>query len=247
MNPAWLPAAVALLALLGAGIVIVRRWLRHLERHAGTDWGARGLNRIDGLVRLFCHRYHHLRADPVPLPDHGGAIVVANHVSGLDPLLMIAACRRPLRFVIAREQYQRFGLLWLFRWGRCIPVDRAARPERALREALRALRAGEVVALFPHGGIHLEHQPRRKLKGGVAALARATGCPVVALHIDGVRGQGQVFSALWLRSRARLWAFAPLHCRAGEEQTLLHQLAAQIEGHWQRQHRGHPPPVIHHP
>lgn len=243
----WWSLAATVVLLGGAGWWLLRRGLHRLEHHTGTDWGARGLNRIDGLFRLFCYRYHHLRADPVPLPEHGGAIVAANHVSGLDPLLLIAACRRPLRFVIAREQYERFGLQWLFRWGGCIPVDRAARPERALREALRALRAGEVVALFPHGAIHLAHEPRRKLKGGVAALARVTGCPVVPLHIEGVRGEGFVLAALWLRSRVRLRAFPPLHCAPGEEPMFLHQLAGRIEGRWQREHRAHPPLPTQHP
>jgi len=249
VNSDWLYLASAGLVLICAAAVawVVRRWLHSLERHARADWGANGLNRIDGLFRLFCYRFHRLRADPVPLPDHGGAIVVANHISGLDPLLMIAACNRPLRFVIAREQYERFGLQWLFRWGGCIPVDRAARPERALREALRALRAGEVVALFPHGAIHLEHEPHRKLKGGVAALSRLSGCPVVPLHIEGVRGEGFVLAALCLRSRARLWAFPPLRCSAGEEKPFLHELAVQIEGRWQRHHRAHPPRPARHP
>lgn len=249
MSPVGVLVGFATLALLCLGLawIALPRWLHHLECRAGADWSARGLNRIDGLIRLYCRRYHRLRADTVPLPSHGGAIVVANHVSGLDPLLLIASCRRPLRFIIAREQYQRLGLRWLFRWGGCIPVDRAVRPERALRDALRALRAGEVVALFPHGGIHLDHEPHRKLKGGVAALARLTGCPVVPLRIEGVRGQGFVVAALWLRSRARLRAFPLLQCEAGEEHAFLHRLAGQIEGRWQRQHRGQPPQGTHAP
>ncbi len=242
MSIPWL-LAVAAVALLAGGVAAwrgLRRWLQRLERLSRADWGARGLNRIAGLFRLFCHRYHHMRCDPIPLPREGGAIVVSNHISGLDPVLLIAATRRPLRFIIAREQYQRFGLHWLFHWGRCIPVDRAARPERALREALRALRAGEVVMLFPHGTIHLDHEPRRKLKGGVAALARLTGCPVVPLHIEGVRGQGLVLGALWRRSRVRVRALPPLYCEAGEEPQFLHELAARIEGRWHREHRLRP-------
>lgn len=233
----YLAIAVALPAVVGVALRGFRRWLNRLERYSRADWGTRALNRIAGLFRLFCLRYHRMRCDPIPLPREGGAIVVANHVSGLDPVLLIAATRRPLRFIIAREQYQRFGLNWLFRGGGCIPVDRAARPERAMREALRVLRAGEVVMLFPHGSIHLDHEPRRKLKGGVAALARLTGCPVIPLHIEGVRGQGLVLGALWMRSRVRVRALQPQYCAVGEESQFLHELAGLIEGRSRRGHR----------
>ncbi len=61
-------------------------------------------------------------------------MVVANHISGLDPLLMAAASRRSLHFMIAREQYERFGLKWLFRMAGCIPVDRERAPEKGAGE-----------------------------------------------------------------------------------------------------------------
>jgi len=74
---------------------------------------------------------------------------VSNHVSGLDPLLLIAATRRPLRFVIAREEYERWGLRWLLHAVGCIPIARGRNPRSALSAARAALEAGEVVALFP--------------------------------------------------------------------------------------------------
>jgi 1-acyl-sn-glycerol-3-phosphate acyltransferase len=202
-------------------------WLR-LERHAGADWGSRHLNRLDGLNRLFCRRFHRLRPEPLALPATGPALVVANHVSGLDPLLLIAASPRPLRFIIAKEQYQRFGLQWLFRAVGCIPVDRRGRPERALREAVRALAAGEVVALFPEGAIRRPDQPPRPLKGGVARLARLVGCAVYPVRIAGVRGVGHTLPAVLLRSHAHLTAQPPVDCAAAEERACLDHLAHAI-------------------
>ena len=158
---------LAVLLLLG-----VRLW-RTVDAHRGPDWGGPWLNRLDGLNRLLCRRYHRLPAVWLPLPDRGPVLLASNHVSGLDPLLLVAASRRPLRFLIAREQYERRGLQWLFRAAGCIPVDRAARPEQALRAALRALQAGEAVALFPHGRIHLESDPPRALSALGARPGRA--------------------------------------------------------------------------
>lgn len=152
-------AGVAVAAAAAGG---VRRLIRAGEAPHQVNWGGRWINRIDGWLRLFCRHYHRLPGNALHLPGRGGAIVVANYVSGLDPLLLIAASRRPLRFLIARERYERFGLTWLFRLGGCIAEDRVVRPQRALREALRALRAGEVVTLFPHGAIHADATPPLK-------------------------------------------------------------------------------------
>mgnify|MGYP000415503853 CR=1 FL=1 len=194
-----------------------------------VNWGRPWLNAIDGLNRIFCRRFHHLQHHDIALPATGGALVVCNHVSGLDPLLMIAACKRPLRFLIAREEYERRGLHWLLKGVGCIPVDRKGRPEQALREALRVLRQGEVVALFPHGHIHLDNAPPRRLKGGVIWLAQQSGAPVVPMRLTGVRGEGRTVSAVLFPSRARLQGFAPLHC-TDDEQACLQQIADYIEG-----------------
>ena len=85
------------------------------EQENQADWGNKWLNRLDGLNRIFCHRYHRLPKTYLALPESGSAVVAANHNSGLDPLVLVAASKRPLRFMIAREEYQRFGLHGLFK------------------------------------------------------------------------------------------------------------------------------------
>ncbi len=231
---------VSVAALVGG--LLGWRLLKVCEAANETDWGHRWLNRLDGLNRLFCHRYHRLRHDAIDLPRQGPALVVSNHISGLDPLVMIAASRRPLRFVIAAEQYERYGFNLLYRAVGCIPVDRSARPEKALRAALRALEQGEVIALFPHGRIHLDNHPPRKLKGGVAWLARRTSCPIVPLRIDGIRGHGQVVSAVMMRSNASVTAYPPVYCHDTDHDDCLEHLASFIEGRTTDLGGGTPPP-----
>lgn len=180
-------------------------WLSHQCFKANqTDWGSPWLNWVDGLNKLWCVHFHHLQPVELSLPSTGPAIVVSNHVSGLDPLLMIACSRRPLRFLIAREQYGRFGLQWLFRSAGCIPVDRERSPEKALRQAFKALREGQVVALFPYGKIHLKSDPPRRTKAGAARLAAISKAPVVPLRISGVAREGHVVSAVFVRSSAKV-------------------------------------------
>jgi 1-acyl-sn-glycerol-3-phosphate acyltransferase len=219
-------SAAVLVAVFLAGVVLRKR----CRAAARADWGRGWLNTLDGLNRIFCRRFHRLRATHLPLPQHGPALVVANHVSGLDPLLMVAACQRPLRFIIAREQYERFGLRWLLRAIGCIPVDRAASPHRALAAARRALQHGEVVALFPQGRIHLDTEGPVRLKPGILHLAKLSGAPVYPLRIDGVRGAGRTLRAVFLRSRARLTVFPHLYYEEGVPERMLETLGRQLCG-----------------
>lgn len=217
-------------ALLALVLFVLWRLWRAVGAANEADWGHAWMNRLDGLNRLLCWHYHRLQADSIELPEQGPAILVANHISGLDPLLLIAASPRPLRFIIAAEQYHRFGFTWLFHAVGCIPVDREGRPERAFRAALKALEEGEVVALFPHGTIHLDNEPPRRLKPGAVRLAQLARCPITPVRLEGVKAQGRIFLPVFLRARAKIENFPPLTCG---EQTLsdcMHQLQQRLDG-----------------
>jgi len=194
---------------------------RRLLKLSQADWGKGWMRALDGLVRLFVLKFHHARLERIELPEKGPALVVSNHISGLDPLLMVTASRRPLRFIIATEQYERFGLKWLFRAARCIPVDRTHRPERALRHARSALRRGEVVALFPHGKIHLDSDPPRKLKRGFAKLSQWAEVPVYPCRIEKVGGAGHTILALLMRGEPSLKAYSATACEEEKEASCL--------------------------
>lgn len=217
-----------MIAFISLSIVAISIWLIGLY-HARADWGGPSVNWLDGWTRLLCRYLHRLPEQYIALPESGAAIVVANHVSGVDPLLLIAASRRPLRFLIAREEYQRPIVNWLFKKAGCIPVDRSGRPEQALRQALRALQQGEVIALFPHGKIHLDSDPPRKIKGGVARLANWSGACVFPVRIDGVSAQGKVFTAPFVPSRAQLRIAPPLTCSAESVAQCLKAITQAIE------------------
>jgi len=199
------------------------------QKAAVADWGGTRVNWIDGLVRLLCRHLH--RQDErvqIPLPEKGPAIVVANHMSGLDPFLLITACKRPLRFLIAREEYERPILHWLFKASGCIPVDRSGRPEKALRQALRALQEGEVVALFPHGRILLDDELPHKIKGGVARLAIWSDATIYPVRIDGVGAEGSVGLAPIMPSNVVLTVGEPLRCHIDDMKDCLASISKDI-------------------
>ena len=219
-----------LLAIAIAIVLLLFRWLfRKADAANGADWGSKWMNRLDGLNRLFLQSYHKCHIEPVPLPEEGPALVVANHISGLDSMMMLAACNRPVHFIIASEQYYRFGLTWLFRLGGCIPVDRSSRDDSAFQAALQALREGKVVGLFPEGGMHLPGKGPRRLKRGVARLARLSGSPVYPMHVSGVSLPGHVLPAVIWPNQARLQSHPAVACDTLEERECLEQLAQVLK------------------
>jgi 1-acyl-sn-glycerol-3-phosphate acyltransferase len=219
MNPAWWAIVASLLLVVAA---LIWKLKRLGKRHGAADWGGPFLNHLDGLMRLFCAGFHRLRYEPLPVPEAGGAIVAANHLSGLDPIILSAASRRPLRFVIATEQYRHPMLRWFYDLIGCIPVDRTGAPEKAFYSARRALAEGQIVVLFPQGRIRLPGDARRPLKRGVIALAAMAEVPVIPARISGVGGPGRLVSALFIRSHARIHAGQPIDVDGSrDEQALL--------------------------
>ncbi len=218
-----------MLIAASAAVVLIIILVQAGFRANGADWGRPWVNLLDGWFRLFLKYYHRYHFEPVELPEQGAALLAGNHVSGLDPLLIIAACRRPVRFMIAREEYERFGLRWFFRAGGCIPVERRGRPEKAFHEALMALKRGEVVGIFPEGGIRLSSHPPRHLKRGVAVLAELSAAPVYPVQVSGAAAEGHVILAVLKRGRARLRVFPPMDCAVLGQSKCLEQLGRILE------------------
>ncbi len=213
--------------------LLIRKVLSVIEKASLVDWGSVWLNRIDGLLRLYCHRFHRLPQKYIPLPESGAAIVAANHISGLDPLLLLAASKRPLRFLIAREEYERFGLQWLFRAGGCIPVDRTTNPEKALRQAILAIDKGEVIAIFPQGGIQwpIDEKNPFRIKGGAVRLAQRKKTPLIPVVVDGVALKGTTMPAVITRSRAELSFEEVIRCDSLSYDEGMKVLAQKLNNH----------------
>lgn len=110
------------------------------------------------LVWLLVHSVYRLDKQGVErIPASGPALLVCNHVSYVDALVIAAACRRPIRFVMDHRIFAWPLLSFVFRTARAIPIaparEDAALLERAYDEVAAALGAGELVAIFPEGRI----------------------------------------------------------------------------------------------
>jgi len=217
MNEIELVVAVIIILFLG---FIFIGYKNHV-----ADWNHFLINVIDGWVRIYCRYFHNFIYQPIPVSDDGPTLLACNHLSGLDPFLIVAACQHPIRFMIAKEEYERFGLQWIFRAAGCIPVERTGRVEAAFRASLTALHNGEVVVLFPEGGINRTGRPLRKLKAGIIKLAKLAKVPITALRVEGMRGQGHTVNALLIPSQSRLYVLPEFDCVNKTDEDGLIQLA----------------------
>lgn len=137
---------------------------------------------LDWLNRLFCRMMYRVTPPEVPpLPASGPVLLVSDHSSFSDPMVLVATSHRPIIFLTAREIYERRFLRWFCRTVQYIPVSRGARDFGAVRAMLRALGKGEVVAMFPEGGID-EYRSEDGYPG-VGYLALKTGASVVPASI----------------------------------------------------------------
>ena len=129
---------------------------------------------------------------PSPLPSQGPALLVSDHSTMGDPLVLLATAGRPLQFLMAQEIYERWETRWVFRAFQVIPVRRGARDIGAIRAMMRALDRGHVVALFPEGGIDNFRDESGHL--GVAYLSAKTGVPVIPVSL---RWKGKRPESMW--------------------------------------------------
>jgi 1-acyl-sn-glycerol-3-phosphate acyltransferase len=139
------------------------------------------------------------------LPEHGPAILISNHTSSIDPIVLQATCRRVLGFLIAREFFENWAFRPMCRILGCIPVRRDGNDLVATRAALRALREGRVVPIFPEGRIvPTSGRELGEPRPGVAFIVLHARVPVIPAYIWGTPETDEIWKGLLAPSRARV-------------------------------------------
>jgi 1-acyl-sn-glycerol-3-phosphate acyltransferase len=149
-----------------------------------------------------------LRVSGPPLPK-GPCVIVANHASFLDPVLLAAGSRRRIVFLMNAIICRTPPLRWFYRWNRVIPVDPRGNNRDAMRRAHAALAQGSVLGVFPEGG--LSRDGRLVLGNpGAVALALAGDAPLVPVGILGAGDALPPHRALPRLRRVQIRFGAPL-------------------------------------
>jgi len=185
------------------------------------------------LVWLLGHSMYRVRQQGLDaIPEEGPAVLVCNHVSFVDALLIAGAVRRPVRFVMYYKIFRIPVLNFIFRTAGAVPIAARHEDETIYSEAFerisRYLSNGEVVCIFPEGKLTTDGE-MNEFKAGVERILEANPVPVVPMALRGLWGSffsrdpnKGFFRRIW--SRVDLIASAPVAANEANRQ----QLQAQV-------------------
>ena len=162
------------------------------------------------MVWLLSHTMYRVAHEGLErVPERGAAVLVCNHVSYVDALLLAGAVRRPIRFVMFKPIYDLPVLNFIFRTGRAIPITgRSADQdtfEAAFREIREALAAGDLLCIFPEGQLTSDGEIDA-FRPGIERILRETPAPVIPMALRGLWGSFFSRKAGAFRNPSRFWS-----------------------------------------
>lgn len=186
------------------------------------------------MIWLLSHSMYRVQhRDLEQIPDEGAALLVCNHVSFVDALLIGGAVRRPIRFVMYYKIYQLPVLNFIFRTAGTIPIagrnEDPAIYEKAFKKISEYLKQGELVCIFPEGKLTTDGEIDA-FKGGLTRVLEETPVPVIPLALQGLWGsffsrdpRKGMFRRLW--SRVTVVAGAAVPVEAAEPEVLRERVS----------------------
>lgn len=135
--------------------------------------------------RVFCGVVHPVRVTGKEnLPEEGGFMLCANHISFLDPVVTVLYVKRHIRFMGKKELFKNRIVAGVLDAVGAFPVDRGHADLAAVREAIKTLKDGKCLGIFPQGTRSAGNE-RTEMHGGAALIVQRTGSPVIPMYIDG--------------------------------------------------------------
>jgi 1-acyl-sn-glycerol-3-phosphate acyltransferase len=177
------------------------------------------------VVWLLIHSVYRLDKQGLEnIPESGPAVLICNHVSFVDALIIAAASRRPIRFVMDHHIFRWPILSFVFKAGRAIPIapekEDANLKQKAFDEVSKALSAGELVCIFPEGRITATGE-MSVFRPGINQILARNPVPVVPMGLTGL--WGSLFSRAHASFVGKLWKVSPLS-------KVVLKVGARIEG-----------------
>ena len=204
MAPADRTALVIFLAILAALVVWVvaaRRATRYTFPQSCLYLVNAFFTRVLWRVRV---------SGPLPVPDNQGAVIVSNHRSGIDPLLIQLCTDRVVHWMVAREYYQMPGISIVFRTLGSIPVNRGGIDTAATKMAIRLAQQGGLVGLFPEGRVNITESLLLPGRPGAAMIALRARVPVIPCFVADSPYDGTALGSFFMRAKARVVIGEPI-------------------------------------
>jgi 1-acyl-sn-glycerol-3-phosphate acyltransferase len=180
--------------LLYAPVYVLSRVLWRVEINWDPSWGDRSS--------------HEMLRDRII----GGAVLIANHRSSVDPFFVQLAAGGRVHWMVAGEYFKHFLFGPLLRSYQAIPTNRGGFDNASTKRAIRLASEGGLVGMFPEGRINRTVAPMLSIRPGAAMVAARAGVPLVPIWIIGAPSGNQVYSALFRAAHVRVIVGSP--CRA---------------------------------
>ncbi len=196
LNALFIVASAGIaVALLGVGLSIPQLFLVNALMNAAVAVFIFGLVPeflMRFLAWLLVHTFYRVDKEGLDrIPETGPCVVVCNHVSYVDAVVIAACVRRPIRFVMDHRIFKVPLLSFIFRTMRAIPIapakEDAAMKNRAFAEVAKALAAGEIIGIFPEGKL-TQTGELNPFRPGIQQIVETTPVPVVPLALRGLWG-----------------------------------------------------------
>ncbi|UTZ40715.1 MFS transporter [Vibrio campbellii] len=174
------------------------------------------------------------------LPEHGGALIVCNHVSYMDSLLLSAVCPRLIRFVMEEDYANLPPLRGFLRRAGVIPISASNRTSirRAFNDVEKALSEGHIVCIFPEGRLTSDGEMNEFMRG-IDIILRRSPVPVIPMALKGLwgsyfsRAKGRACKGLPTRfwSKLEIEAGTPVDPKQASAQAMFKNVQA-LRGDW---------------
>jgi 1-acyl-sn-glycerol-3-phosphate acyltransferase len=230
----WPTVYIAAAVLIAAGLLPLISYL------AGTRVGVWTCYQI---ARIWATVFYHWSSEnPCPIPEHGPAIIVSNHTSPADPLVLWIKHfarfeKRRLRvigYLTAKEYCQQWGPLgWICKAMQSIPVGRTGRDMAPVKAALERLNQGRLMGLFPEGRINNRAPTEKLLRPGtgVAWLALKSRAPVIPIFIRDSPRAKSMLRCFLKQSQTTLVYGQPLDLSEWLDQRPTHAVLVAVTNH----------------
>ncbi|NHZ81073.1 MFS transporter [Massilia sp. CCM 8695] len=196
------------------------------------------------LAWMLIHTIHRVKTVDVDrIPEDGPAVLVCNHVSYVDAIVIGAASPRPIRFVMDHKIFKMPFMGWLFRTARAIPIAPAKEDqflmEKAYIDIAQALHEGDLVCIFPEGRLTSTGE-MGEFRSGIAKIIERSKVPVIPMALRGLWGSlltrdpGNLFERTFARGPRSRLALAVGTPVAPQDATpdYLHKQVLALRGDW---------------
>lgn len=147
---------------------------------------------------------------PLSVPPGQGAVIVCNHSSGIDPLLIQLTTDRVVHWMVAREYISHPAMAWAFRMLKSIPVNRGGIDTAATRQAIRLVREGGLVGLFPEARVNLTNELLLPGRPGAAMIALRAKAPVIPCYVSDAPYDGTALGSFLMTAKAHVEVGQPI-------------------------------------